>query len=151
MKHTITRKEALNPEDFLVEIEAPLVASDWGDKIVLRGTVTDISPGTDDVSITKRFPNGVPAVSDGDMSAWMKYVYKQFEMPMVSGVPVKLEVVVDTNYNWYDIGIAYTDATGFYSIEWEPPVPGHYLILANFEGSKAYYPTYVETSVVVSE
>ena len=67
------------------------------------------------------------------------------------GVPVKLEVVVDPNGNWYDIGTAYTDASGFYSIEWEPPVPGHYIILAGFEGSNAYYPSYIETSVVVNE
>jgi hypothetical protein len=134
-----------------ITLEAPLVASDWGDKIVLRGTVMDISPGTQTTGMKMRFPKGVPAVSDGDMGAWMKYVYKQMDMPMVSGVPVKLEVVVDPNYNWYDIGTAYTDATGFFSIEWEPPVPGHYLILATFEGSKSYYPTYVETSVIVNE
>jgi outer membrane protein assembly factor BamB len=131
--------------------EAPLMASDWGQKIVLRGTVTDISPGTQTPAMKMRFPHGVPAVSDGDMSEWMLYVYKQFEMPMASGVPVKLEVVVDPNYNWYDIGTAYTDASGFYCIEWEPPVPGLYLILATFEGSDSYYPSYVETAVVVSE
>jgi outer membrane protein assembly factor BamB len=134
-----------------ITVEAPLTASAWGQKIVLRGRVTDVSPGTETPGIKMRFPNGVPAVSDGDMSAWMRYVYKQFSCPMVSGVPVKLEVVVDPNYNWYDIGVAYTDASGFYSIEWEPPVPGHYLILASFEGSKAYYPSYVETSVIVDE
>jgi hypothetical protein len=70
---------------------------------------------------------------------------------MVSGVPVKLEVVVDPNGNWYDIGTTYTDSTGFYGIEWEPPVPGYYLILASFEGSEAYYPSYVETSILVDE
>ena len=134
-----------------ITIDAPSLASDWGEKIVLRGTVTDISPGTQTSAIKMRFPNGVAAVSDGDMKAWMEHVYYQFEMPMVSGVPVKLEVVVDPNGNWYDIGTAYTDATGFYSIDWEPPVPGHYLILASFEGSNAYYPTYIETSVIVNE
>jgi hypothetical protein len=111
----------------------------------------DTSPGTQTDEMKLRFPKGVPAVSDGDMSAWMRHVYKHFSCPMVSGVPVKLEVVVDPNGNWYDIGTAYTDATGFYSIEWEPPVPGHYLILASFAGSKSYYPSYVETSIVVSE
>jgi hypothetical protein len=134
-----------------VTIEAPLVASDWGEKIVLRGRVNDVSPGTQTSAIKMRFPKGVPAVSDGDMSEWMKYVYQQFEMPMVSGVPVKLEVVVDPNGNWYDIGTVYTDVSGFYYIEWEPPVPGSYLILATFGGSKAYYASYVETAVVVNE
>ncbi len=55
MKHTITRKEALNPEDFLVEVEAPLVAKkfkagqflilrihDKGERIPL--TITDCDP-----------------------------------------------------------------------------------------------------------
>jgi hypothetical protein len=134
-----------------ITVEAPLTASAWGQKIVLRGTVVDTSPGTQTDEMKLRFPKGVPAVSDGDMSAWMRHVYKQFSCPMVSGVPVKLEVVVDPNGNWYDIGTAYTDATGFYSIEWEPPVPGHYLILASFAGSKAYYPSYVETSIIVDE
>jgi hypothetical protein len=134
-----------------ITVEGPLTANAWGEEIVLQGRVTDVSPGTQTPEIKARFPKGVPAVSDGDMSAWMRYVYKQFEQPMVSGVPVKLEVVVDPNYNWYDIGTAYTDASGFYSIAWEPPVPGHYLILASFEGSKAYYSSYVETSIVVSE
>jgi outer membrane protein assembly factor BamB len=134
-----------------ITVEAPLTSSAWGEKIILRGTVTDISPGTKDPAIQMRFPKGVPAVSDGDMSDWMLYVYKQFERPMVSGVPVKLEVVVDPNGNWYDIGTTYTDSTGFYGIEWEPPVPGYYLILASFEGSEAYYPSYVETSILVDE
>jgi hypothetical protein len=134
-----------------ITVEAPMTASAWGQKIVISGTVTDVSPGTQTSAIKMRFPNGVPVVSDGDMSAWMRYVYKQFEQPMVSGVPVKLEVVVDPNGNWYDIGTAYTDASGFYSIAWEPPVPGHYLILASFLGSKAYYPSFVEDSVIVDE
>jgi outer membrane protein assembly factor BamB len=134
-----------------ITVEAPLTASAWGQKIVLRGTVMDISPGTQTDEMKMRFPKGVPAVSDGDMSAWMRYVYKQFSCPMASGVPVKLEVVVDPNGNWYDIGTAYTDASGFYKISWEPPVPGEYLILASFAGSEAYYGSYVETAIVVDE
>jgi hypothetical protein len=134
-----------------ITVEAPLTASAWGQKIVLRGSVMDISPGTQTPEMKMRFPKGVPAVSDGDMSAWMRYVYKQFSCPMASGVPVKLEVVVDPNGNWYDIGTAYTDASGFYKISWEPPVPGEYLILASFAGSEAYYGSYVETAIVVDE
>ena len=99
-----------------ITVEAPLTACDWGEKIVLRGRVTDISPGTQTPAMKMRFPKGVPAVSDVDMSEWMQYVYMQFEMPMASGVPVKLQVVVDPNGNWYDIGTAYTDASGFYGI-----------------------------------
>ena len=135
----------------MTNVAAAPKVSTLGSSVLLEGSVTDVSPGTKDPILMARFPHGVPAVSDGDMSAWMLYVYKQFEMPMVSGVPVKLEVVVDPNGNWYDIGTAYTDASGFYSIAWEPPVPGHYLILATFDGSKAYYSSYMETAVVVDE
>jgi outer membrane protein assembly factor BamB len=134
-----------------VTIEAPLQASEWGQEIMLRGTVTDISPGTQTAAMKMRFPNGVPAVADEHMTDWMQHVYNQFGMPMASGVPVKLEVVVDPNGNWYDIGTAYTDASGFYNIAWEPPVPGPYLILASFEGSESYYPSYIETAIVVDE
>jgi hypothetical protein len=134
-----------------ITIEAPLIASDWGDKIILRGTVMDISEGTKDPAIVARFPKGVPAVHDDCMGDWMKYVYKQFERPMAAGVEVKLEVVVDPNGNWYDIGTTTTDSTGFYKISWEPPVPGEYLILATFAGSESYYGSYIETAIVVNE
>jgi hypothetical protein len=43
--------------------------------------VIDISPGTDEHALQKRFPNGVPAVADETMSDWMLYVYKQFPRP----------------------------------------------------------------------
>ena len=65
-----------------------------GSKVLVKGTVTDISPGTDDVAIKKRFPNGVPAVADESMSAWMEYVYMQFSCPAnVKGVEVIIEVL----------------------------------------------------------
>ena len=49
-----------------------------GSSVIIEGTVTDISPGTEEYALTARFPNGVPAVSDASMSEWMKYVYMQF-------------------------------------------------------------------------
>jgi hypothetical protein len=97
-----------------------------------------------------RFPNGVPAMSDESMSKWMEYVYMQFPAPADAvGVEVKLEVVKDPNGNWYDIGTTTSGMTGYYSIDWKPPVPGHYLILASFAGSESYYPSYAEISIVV--
>jgi hypothetical protein len=126
-------------------------SSTLGRSVLLEGMVTDVSPGTKDPVIQMRFPNGVPAVSDASMSEWMKYVYKQFEQPMASGVSVKLEVVMDPNGNYYDIGTTMTDSTGFYKMSWVPPVPGEYLILASFAGSEAYYGSYVETAIVVDE
>ena len=52
-----------------------------GSSVLVKGTVTDVSPGTKDAGLMMRFPNGVPAVSDANMSDWMKYVYMQFERP----------------------------------------------------------------------
>ena len=122
-----------------------------GRSVLFKGTVMDISPGTEEYGITKRFPGGVPCVADEDMSDWMLYVYKQFARPMASGIPVKLEVIMDPNGNWYDIGTTMTDSSGFYSIAWEPPVSGHYLLLASFAGSEAYYGSFVETAIFVDE
>lgn len=122
-----------------------------GSKVLLKGTVIDISPGTDDVAIKKRFPNGVPAVADESMSAWMEYVYMQFSCPAnVKGVEVIIEVL-DPNGNYYEVAKATTDGSGFYSATFEPPVPGKYTIVARFAGSKAYYGSHAETAIVVEE
>ena len=120
--------------------------------VLFEGTVMDLSAGAEQAGVVERFPDGLPAVSDESMSEWMEYVYMQQKQPTAgSGVPVKLEVVVDPNGNWYDIGTATTDLTGYYSIDWKPPVPGRYLILASFGGSESYYGSYVETAIVVDE
>ena len=135
-----------------ISVDAPLAAVPLGDSTVLRGTVTDISPGTESAALRMRFPNGVPAVADESMTDWMLYVYNQFERPYDAvGVDVKLEVVMDPNGNYYDIGTTTTDSTGFYSIMWEPPVPGHYIILVTFAGSESYYGSYIETSIAVGD
>jgi outer membrane protein assembly factor BamB len=124
---------------------------EWGDSVVIEGMVTDVSPGTNDAALTMRFPNGVPAVSDESMSDWMLYVYKQFPCPQnVEGVEVKLETL-DPNGNFYEIGRATSDASGFYSILWEPPVPGRYTIYATFEGTGSYFGSYAETAMGVVE
>jgi outer membrane protein assembly factor BamB len=126
--------------------------SGWGGKVLLEGTVMDISPGTTQLEQSMRFPNGVPAVADESMREWMEHVHMQQKRPSDTiGVEVKLEVVVDPNGNWYDIGTTTTDSSGFYKISWEPPVPGEYLILASFAGTDSYYGSYVETAVVVDE
>ena len=76
---------------------APDVAVPNGGTAIIRGTVMDISPGCSDVRVQLRFPNGVPAVSEADMSEWMLYVYKQFNRPADAvGVDVVLSVL-DSN------------------------------------------------------
>jgi hypothetical protein len=122
-----------------------------GSDVVVEGYVTDISPGTEDYALTARFPNGVPAVADENQSAWMLYVYKQFERPAdVTGVKVTI-TVLDSNNNCYDVATATSDANGFYSAVFTPPVPGKYTIYANFAGSKAYYGSSSETAINVDE
>ncbi|HII86093.1 TPA: PQQ-binding-like beta-propeller repeat protein, partial [Candidatus Bathyarchaeota archaeon] len=111
----------------------------FGSSVIIEGIVTDISPGTDDTFIAKRFPKGVPAVADESMSEWMLHVYKQFALPMnVKGVEVTLSVI-DSNGNYRDIGTATADADGFFTFNWTPDIPGAYTIYASFGGSKAYW------------
>ena len=132
-------------------VEAPLVGVPLGSSVVIRGTVTDVSPGTKDSQIALRFPNGVPAVADECMSDWMLYVYKQFERPSnVKGVWVKLDAINVYTGEYIDIGGTHTDSAGFFTVSWKPPKEGLYTILATFPGSKAYYPSFAETSITVT-
>ncbi len=122
-----------------------------GSSVVVEGMVTDISPGTADAALKMRFPNGVPAVADENISAWMQYVYKQFAKPAdVVGVEVIVSVL-DPNNNCYEVARATSDASGFFSADFEPLVPGKYTVIAEFAGSKAYYGSFAETSLLVEE
>ncbi|WNZ29179.1 MAG: PQQ-like beta-propeller repeat protein [Candidatus Bathyarchaeota archaeon] len=122
-----------------------------GHAATIFGTVMDVSPGTKDEAIQMRFPNGVPAIADEDMSAWMKYVYKQFERPTdINGVPVKIEIVDPNNqYAW--IGTATTDVYGNYAYSFRPQIEGQYMIIATFESSDAYYGSTTTTYLTVDE
>jgi hypothetical protein len=120
-----------------------------GSSVVVKGMVTDIAPGTEEYALRARFPNGVPAVADENQSDWMLYVYKQFPRPADAvGVEVVISVL-DPNNNCYEVGRATSDATGFYSSSFIPPVPGDYTIYASFAGSKAYYGSSAETAITV--
>jgi len=122
-----------------------------GDSTLVEGMVTDISPGTEEYGLRARFPDGVPAVSDANMSDWMLYVYKQFARPDdVIGVEVVVSVL-DPNNNVYEVGRTTSDASGFYSCEFTPEVPGKYTVIASFAGSEAYYGSFAETAVSVKE
>jgi hypothetical protein len=117
--------------------------------VVVEGMVTDVSPGTNSAGLKMRFPNGVPAVADENMSDWMLYVYKQFARPADAvGVEVVISVL-DPNNNCYEVGRATSDATGFFSCSFTPEVPGKYTIYATFAGSGAYYGSSAETAINV--
>ena len=117
-----------------------------GKSVMIKGTVTDVSPGTKQSEQSLRFPNGVPAVSDESQSAWMEYVYMQKPRPTnVTGVTVTLSVV-DANGNYRTIGTTTADADGFYSYNWMPDIDGQYTIYATFEGSESYWPSHAVTA-----
>ncbi len=117
-----------------------------GKSIMIKGTVTDISPGTKQSEQSLRFPNGVAAVSDESQSAWMEYVYMQKPRPTnVTGVTVTLSVV-DSNGNYRTIGATTADADGFYSYNWMPDIDGQYTVYATFEGSESYWPSHAVTA-----
>ena len=133
-----------------ISVTAPDVGVTTGNNIVIRGTVNDISPGTQDSALTMRFPNGVPAVSDASMSDWMLYVYKQFARPTnATGVPVSISVI-DSNNNFRTIGTTTSDISGTYALTWTPDIPGDYTVYASFAGSQSYYASSAETHFTAS-
>lgn len=120
-----------------------------GDSVLVKGMVTDESPGTKDSNRVARFPDGVPAISDEDVSAWMEYVYMQQPKPTdAMGVDVTI-TVLDPNGNIYDVATATSDVNGFYSAVFTPPVPGKYTVYATFAGSEAYWPSSEVTALNV--
>jgi hypothetical protein len=132
-----------------VTVEAPMSALSLGSKFVIRGTVTDTSPGTKQHEQTIRFPNGVPAVSDESQSAWMQYVYMQKPFPTdIVGVEVSIDVI-DVNGNYRNIGTTTSDTNGFYSFEWQPDIEGKYTVYASFGGSESYWPSHAVTAFAV--
>ncbi len=124
-------------------------AIEKGTSVVIEGMVTDQSPGTEQDEQAKRFPHGVPAVSDESMSAWMRYIYMQKPCPdTVTGVPVKL-TAFDSNGGMVDLGYVTSDGSGVFTKMWTPESEGEYRIVATFEGSKSYWTSYAETTVGV--
>jgi hypothetical protein len=120
-----------------------------GSAVVIEGTVMDVSPGTQETDMQLRFPKGVPAISDANMSEWMLYVYKQFEMPEDA---IGVEVVfnwVDSEGEWHDLYRTKSDTSGTYSYVWYPDTEGTCKIIATFTGSEGYYGSRAETTIVV--
>jgi hypothetical protein len=130
-------------------VDAPAYATKLGDSIIIRGTVTDISAGTQQSEQAARFPNGVPAVSDENMGEWMGYVYQQKPRPTDTiGVPVTISVV-DANGNYREIGAVTSNSDGFFTYNWKPDIEGQYTVYASFAGSESYWPSNAVTSFAV--
>ena len=132
-------------------VSAPEAVQTLGTPIVVKGTVTDISAGTEQHVLAKRFPNGVPAMSDASMGEWMEYIYMQKPKPTdATGVEVTV-YVLDANGNYREIGKTTSDSNGFYSLMWTPDIPGKYTVYASFAGSESYWPSNAETAFGVVE
>ncbi len=138
------------PSATTVSIQSDVIPH--GSSVIIKGTVTDVSPGTKEYALTARFPNGVPAVAGEDMSEWMLYVYKQFPIPIdVTGVPVSLDTI-DPNGNFIHIGDVTTDGySGTFGYMFTPEVPGTYTIMATFIGDESYGSSFAQTYLGVGE
>ena len=115
--------------------------------ITISGTITDVSPGTEQDAVKRNYPNGVPAVSDESQSVFMETVYQQQPMPNnVTGVLVRLSVL-DSNNNYREIGKTKSDAFGTFTYTWTPDILGDYKVYASFDGSNSYWPSSASTGL----
>ncbi len=127
-------------------VSAPNAGLAFGQPVVITGTVTDISPGTQQAEQKGDFPNGVPVASDAIMNDWMGYIYQQQPLPTnFTGVTVTINVV-DSNGNYRTIGTATTTSAGTYSLVWTPDISGSYNVIATFAGTNAYYGSSAQTA-----
>jgi len=132
-------------------VTAPDIAAPFGTPVVIKGTVLDVSPGTQTDEMKLRFTNGVPAVADESMSDWMLHVYKQFQRPTdAKGVKISIDAV-DPNNKYIHIGDTEADSTGVFSYMFTPADSGKYTVFATFSGSAAYYPSFAQTALGVME
>jgi hypothetical protein len=104
---------------------------------------------------TVGFANGVPAVSDDNMSEWMDYLYMQNATllnspPAPKGVTVKL-VAVGSNGDTIDIGTVTSDSGGMFKKMWTPSSEGEYTVYATFDGSDSYYGSYAQTALGITK
>ncbi len=130
-------------------VDAPKTGIEQGKSVVITGTVTDISAGTEQDTIARRFPNGVPAISDASQGEWMEYVYMQKPRPTdATGVTVSIDVI-DSNNNYRNIGIVTSDDDGFFSLNWTPDIPGKYTVIASFAGSESYWSSHAKAAFAV--
>jgi hypothetical protein len=132
-------------------VTAPNSGLEFGQSVVIRGTVTDVSSGTKQDEQAARFVNGVPVASDASMKDWMGYVYQDKPAPSsFTGVEVTVNVV-DSNGNYRTIGTTTTDSNGKYAFSWTPDISGMYYVYATFTGSGGYYGSVGEDAFIVKE
>jgi hypothetical protein len=131
-------------------VTAPTVGVTTATPMVISGTITDISAGSQQQTVAANFPNGLPCVSDASMTQFMEAIYEQQSMPTnLTGVPVTISVL-DSNGNYRQIGTTTSDGSGMFTFTWKPDISGDYTLVANFAGSQSYYASYAETSFTAS-
>ena len=135
-------------------VSAPQTAITAGTPVTISGSVLDTSPASSGATLTAMYANGVPAISDADMSVWMDYLHMQNSTllnnpPICTGVPVTL-TAVDPNHNVNVIGTATSNYLGNYNFQWTPTAPGLYTVYATFAGSNSYYTSLASTGATVS-
>jgi len=134
-----------------VTVSAPAVGVTTATPIVISGTVTDLSAGSKQDAVASNFPNGLPCISDENMTPFMEAVYMQQPMPNdLTGVPVSIDVI-DSNGNYRNIGTTTSDSAGKFSFTWKPDIAGNYKVIATFAGSESYYSAFDEAFFTVSE
>ncbi len=130
-------------------VSAPQTGIEYGKSLIISGTINDISSGSKQNEQAARFPNGLPCVSDESMSKWMEYVYMQQPKPEnATGVPIKINVM-DANNNYRTIGTTISTTEGYFSLAWQPDIPGTYKVYAFYEGSESYWPSNAISSFTV--
>ena len=122
-------------------VSAPEATQTMGTEILVKGTVTDQSPGQTSLGIPAK---GTPAITDESMTEWMEYMYQQKPRPSnATGVEVVISVL-DPNQNVYEVGRATSDSDGFFKMSFVPEVSGEYTVIATFAGSESYWSSYRE-------
>jgi outer membrane protein assembly factor BamB len=133
-----------------ITVTAPDVAVTKGQSVMIRGSVTDQSPGAKQLVQEGKF-SSVPAISDADQMPWMAYYYSQQQKPASGkGVPVTL-TAIDSSGVSQDIGTVTSDTHGNYGFMWTPQTPGQYSIVATFAGSASYGSSQASTYIGVTE
>jgi len=129
-------------------LTAPQLAVPFGQKVLLTGTVLDLSPAQP----------GVPCVAKESVAAQMEHIHLQVpvggvldNVPMI-GVDVML-YAVDPNGNDVYIGTVKSDGySGVFGFDdWVPEVPGLYAITATFMGDESYDMSSATTYLTVAE
>jgi PQQ-like domain len=122
-------------------VTAPDLVPALGQSVMIKGTVTDQSPGA----------KGTAAISDKDQQAWMEYQYEQQIKPTnATGVIVSLDTV-DPNGNFVHIADVTTDTTGIYAYKYTPEIAGTYQIIATFKGTNSYGSSSAQTYMAITD